>query len=151
MFKREGKMIFRHFQSCIWLLSEAISLTFPIALVKKKKTLSCYHHCANKERAGTKERVRKECSPMGVCLCRGVWRSEKHPVYNHYPELISRSRYRQTPDLHMACWVTYWLSQLHMGTLLQTLAMLNSSNMSLLTQTARVRGSCLNRILQTAS
>lgn len=136
MFKREGKMIVRHFQSCIWLLSEAVIFAFLIALVKKKN-LSCYHHCSNKERAGTEERVRKECSPVGVCLCGQVQRSEKHPVHSHYPERVCRSRYRQTPELHVAAGVTSWLSQLHMGTLLQTLAVLNSSNMSLLTPTAK--------------
>lgn len=37
----------------------------------------------------------------------------------------------------MACGVRYELSQIHMGTLLQILAVFNSSNMSLLTQTAK--------------
>lgn len=133
MYFQEGKT----FSTLCLAIIRSCNLYISNRNCQEKKNLSCYQHCVNEERAGTKKRVRKECSPIGMCLCRGVRRSEKRPVYNHYPELVSRNRYRQTPDLHMACGVTYELSQIHMGTLLQILAVFNSSNMSLLTQTAK--------------
>lgn len=58
MYFQEGKMVFRHFQPCVWLLSEAVIFPFPIAIVKKKN-LSCYQHCVNEERAETKKKSKE--------------------------------------------------------------------------------------------